>query len=197
VTVNSNGSDDSDPFYTRSVVAVGEQGTFTAEFSLTGIDPGTDATVRVYTADTGDLLGEWTAVVSVPWATVQSDGSVVGTDGQALDSMLAGGCIVSGANVYHSLLFSNVWVDEYSQLEHTLVLPGARIGCNCRLTNTLIDARCNIAVGTVIGEDPEEDAQQCEVSRDGVTLVTRHALGQRKRPGDKRPGGHTGRSHQE
>ncbi|MEX0606668.1 MAG: glucose-1-phosphate adenylyltransferase, partial [Halofilum sp. (in: g-proteobacteria)] len=62
-----------------------------------------------------------------------------GRRGQGIDSMLAGGCIVSGASVYHSLLFSNVWVQEHSQLEHALALPGVRIGSDCRISRAIID----------------------------------------------------------
>lgn len=102
--------------------------------------------------------------------------------GMAVDSMLSGGCIVSGATVRHSLLFSNVWVDEGSQVENSLVLPNARIGRNCRVRKAIIDAGCVLAEGTVIGEDPEEDAARFEVSRGGVVLVTRPALGQGRTP---------------
>ncbi len=101
-----------------------------------------------------------------------------GRRGQAIDSMLAGGCIVSGARVHHSLLFSNVWVNEHSQLEQMLALPNVRIGRNCQITRAIIDAGCTIPDGTVIGADPETDAKRFEVSRNGIVLVTRHALGQ-------------------
>jgi glucose-1-phosphate adenylyltransferase len=101
--------------------------------------------------------------------------------GQATDSMLAGGCIVSGANIHQSLLFSNVWVNEHSHLEGTLALPNVRIGRDCRITRTIIDAGCDIPDGTVVGDDPEADAARFEVSRGGIVLVTRDALGQQIR----------------
>ena len=99
--------------------------------------------------------------------------------GVAVDSMLSGGCIVSGATVRHSLLFSDVWVGEYSQVVDSLALPHVRIGRDCRIRRAIIDAGCRIEDGTVIGEDPAEDARRFEVSAGEVVLVTRSALGQR------------------
>ena len=99
--------------------------------------------------------------------------------GMALDSMLSGGCIVSGATVRHSVLFSDVWVGEHSRVQDSLALPHVRIGRDCRIRRAIIDAGCRIADGTVIGENPETDAQRFEVSRNGIVLVTREALGQR------------------
>jgi glucose-1-phosphate adenylyltransferase len=102
--------------------------------------------------------------------------------GTAIDSMLSGGCIVSGATVRHSLLFSNVVIGEHTTLRDSLALPNVRIGRHCDLRRTIIDAGCEIADGAVIGTDPERDAQRFEVSRGGVVLVTRDALGQRNWP---------------
>jgi len=99
--------------------------------------------------------------------------------GTAVDSMLSGGCIVSGARVRHSVLFSDVWVGERSSVEDSLVLPHVRIGSGCRIRRAIVDAGCEIHNGTVIGENPQEDAESFEVSRGGVVLVTREALGQK------------------
>ena len=98
--------------------------------------------------------------------------------GMAIDSMLSGGCIVSGASVRHSLLFSNVWADERSRIADSLALPNVRIGRDCRIRRAIIDAGCELADGTVVGEDPGHDAERFEVSPGGVVLVTRAALGQ-------------------
>ena len=103
--------------------------------------------------------------------------------GVALDSMLSGGCIVSGATVRHSLLFSNVWVHEHSLVEHSLALPHVRIGRDCHILRTIIDAGCEIPDGTKIGVNAADDAERFEVSRGGVVLVTRESLGQRTSPG--------------
>ncbi|MFW5927180.1 MAG: glucose-1-phosphate adenylyltransferase [Wenzhouxiangella sp.] len=108
--------------------------------------------------------------------------------GLAVDSMLSGGCIVSGASVRHSVLFSDVCIDEGSRIEDAVVLPHTRIGRNCRVARAIINTGCRIPDGTMIGVDPAADAERYEISRDGVVLVTRDHLGQRPRRFD--PGRH-------
>lgn len=98
--------------------------------------------------------------------------------GMAVDSMVSGGCIISGALVRHSLLFSNVVVESFASVEHSVVLPDVRIGSGARIKRAVLDRGCIIPPGTVIGEDPEEDAQRYFVSPGGVTLVTPEMLGQ-------------------
>jgi glucose-1-phosphate adenylyltransferase len=98
--------------------------------------------------------------------------------GMALDSMVSGGCLISGATVRHSLLFSNVRVNSYALLQDVVALPNVQIGRNCRITRAVIDKWCNIPDGTVIGEDPEQDAERFHVSPGGVVLVTPEMLGQ-------------------
>jgi glucose-1-phosphate adenylyltransferase len=98
--------------------------------------------------------------------------------GMALDSMVSGGCLISGATVRHSLLFSNVRVNSYAVLQDVVALPNVEIGRNCRITRAVIDKWCKIPDGTVIGEDPEQDAERFYVSPGGVVLVTPEMLGQ-------------------
>ncbi|MEN8205609.1 MAG: glucose-1-phosphate adenylyltransferase [Pseudomonadota bacterium] len=98
--------------------------------------------------------------------------------GMALDSMVSGGCLISGATVRHSLLFSNVRVSSFSVLQDVVVLPNVRIGRDCRVTRAVIDKGCELPDGTVIGEDPEADAERFHVSPNGVVLVTPEMLGQ-------------------
>ena len=98
--------------------------------------------------------------------------------GMAVDSMVSGGCVISGAKVKDSLLFSNVRVNSYSEVDHTVVLPDVNIGRNCRITKAVIDRGCDIPEGTVIGEDPEADAERFYVSEQGIVLVTPEMLGQ-------------------
>ena len=97
--------------------------------------------------------------------------------GMALDSMVSGGCLISGATVRHSLLFSNVRVNSYAVLQDVVILPNVQIGRNCRITKAIIDKWCELPDGTVIGEDPEQDAQRFYVSPGGVVLVTPEMLG--------------------
>ncbi|MGJ0514622.1 MAG: glucose-1-phosphate adenylyltransferase [Methylomicrobium sp.] len=99
--------------------------------------------------------------------------------GYAVDSMVSGGCIISGASVRHSLLFSNVRVNSFTTLEHCIVLPQANIGRNCRIKRAIIEKGCEIPEGTVIGENPAEDAKKYHVSPGGIVLVTPDMLGQK------------------
>lgn len=98
--------------------------------------------------------------------------------GSAVDSMVAGGCIVSGARVRHSLLFSQVRVHSYAEIEDSVVFPDVDIGRHCRIRKALIDRGCRLAPGTVVGYDPEEDRRRFHVSPGGVVLITPEMLGQ-------------------
>jgi glucose-1-phosphate adenylyltransferase len=98
--------------------------------------------------------------------------------GMALDSMVSGGCLISGATVRNSLLFSNVRVNSYTRLQDVVALPNVRFGRNCRVTRAVIDKWCDLPDGTIIGEDPEQDAKRFYVSPGGVVLVTPEMLGQ-------------------
>ena len=118
----------------------------------------------------------WTYQEQLPPAKFIFDDD--GRRGQAVDSMVSGGCLISGATVRRSLLFSNVRVHSYSKLEETVVLPGVEIGRNCRITKAVIDKGCKIPSGTVIGEDPKVDAERFHVSEGGVVLVVPEMLGQ-------------------
>lgn len=99
--------------------------------------------------------------------------------GQAVDSMVSGGCIVSGATVRHSLLFTDVRVNSYTTLQDTIVLPQVNIARHCRITKAIIERGCEVPEGTVIGEDRAADEKRFHVSPGGVVLVTPDMLGQR------------------
>ena len=99
-----------------------------------------------------------------------------GRRGEAIDSLVSGGCIVSGATVLNSVLFSNVLIRSYSQLERTVVLPDVQVNRHCRIRNAVIDRRCKLPEGLVVGEDPELDAKRFYRSPGGVVLVTRAML---------------------
>lgn len=99
--------------------------------------------------------------------------------GMAVDSMVSGGCVVSGASIRHSVLFSNVRVNSYTQVEDTIILPNAEIGRHCRIHKAVIDQGCYIPEGTVIGENPEQDAARFHVTEGGVTLIVPEMLGQK------------------
>jgi glucose-1-phosphate adenylyltransferase len=98
--------------------------------------------------------------------------------GMAVDSMVSGGCIISGSEVKNSLLFSNVRVNSYSSVEDSVILPEVNIGRHCRIRKAVIDRGCHIPPNTVIGENLEDDKKRFDVSPGGVVLVTPDHLGQ-------------------
>jgi glucose-1-phosphate adenylyltransferase len=98
--------------------------------------------------------------------------------GAAIDSMVSGGCIISGSVVRRSLLFSNVRVHSYCNVEDSVILPDADIGRHCRLRRVIVDRGCRIPDGMAIGEDHARDRERFYVSEKGVTLVTPEMLGQ-------------------
>jgi len=99
--------------------------------------------------------------------------------GVAIDSMVSGGCIISGATIHRSLLFSDVRVNSYSEISDSVILPSVEIGRYVRLNKVVIDKRCVIPDGLEVGFDPIEDAKRFHVTERGVTLVTPNMLGQR------------------
>ena len=99
--------------------------------------------------------------------------------GEAVDSMVSGGCIVSGAHIRKSLLFSGCEVRSYSRVTESVILPEVHIGRHCRIHRAIVDRGAVIEEGTVIGEDPEADREQgFRVTGDDLTLVTPNMLGQ-------------------
>jgi glucose-1-phosphate adenylyltransferase len=118
----------------------------------------------------------WTYQEQLPPAKFVHDEAGSGRVGHAIDSLVSGGCIVSGALIKDSVLFSNVLVRSYSSVEKSVVLPDVQINRRCRIRNAVIDRRCKLPEGLVIGEDPELDAQRFYRSPNGVVLVTRGML---------------------
>jgi glucose-1-phosphate adenylyltransferase len=96
--------------------------------------------------------------------------------GMAVDSMVSGGCIISGAHVRRSLLFSQCRVDDYAQTREAVLLPAVHVERYARLTKVVVDRGCTIPAGLVIGEDPELDAKRFYRSAEGVTLVSADML---------------------
>jgi len=96
--------------------------------------------------------------------------------GMAVDSLVSGGCIISGSTVRRSLLFSSVRVNSYSELHEAVVLPECDIGRHCRLKKVVIDRGVSIPNGLVVGEDAELDAKRFHRSEGGVVLITREMI---------------------
>jgi len=99
--------------------------------------------------------------------------------GMAVDSMVSGGCVISGARVLRSLLFPDVKVHSYARIEESVVLPEVEIGRHCTIKRAIIDRGCKVPPGTEIGIDLEQDrARGFRVTEKGVVLVTAAMLGQ-------------------
>jgi len=100
--------------------------------------------------------------------------------GQAIDSMVSGGCIVSGSLVKRSLLFSDCFIHSYTEIRDSVVLPEVNVGRYCRIRKAIIDRGAVLADHTVIGEDHDEDRKRgFRVTPSGIVLVTPEMLGQR------------------
>lgn len=98
--------------------------------------------------------------------------------GIATDSLVSGGCIISGSRVNRSLLFSGVHVHSYCSIEESVILPNVDVGRNVVLKRTVVDKHCRLPAGTSIGVDREQDRRRFHVTERGVTLVTPEMLGQ-------------------
>ena len=97
--------------------------------------------------------------------------------GMAVDSTVSGGCIVSGSVVRKSLLFSNVHVRSFCEIEQSVILPGALINRHCKIKRAIIDRSCEIPAGLEIGYDRKADEENgFRVSKKGIVLVTRDML---------------------
>ncbi len=99
-----------------------------------------------------------------------------GRRGQAVSSLVSGGCIVSGASLRHSLLFTGVRAHSFSSIENTVVLPQVHIGRSARLRNVIVDRGVRIPEGLVVGEDPLLDAERFRRTDEGVCLITQPML---------------------
>lgn len=100
--------------------------------------------------------------------------------GYAVDSMVSGGCIISGGTVRKSVLFSDVRVHSYTLVEESVLLPGVQVHRRAKVKRAIIDRACEIPAGMEIGIDLEQDkARGFRVTPTGITLVTREMLGQR------------------
>lgn len=96
-----------------------------------------------------------------------------GRTGQAINSIVSAGCIVSGAVVRNSVLSQDVRVNSYSELDSSIVFSHVNIGRHCRIRRAIIDRDVQLPEGTVIGYDPNEDKKNYFVTPSGLTVVTR------------------------
>lgn len=116
----------------------------------------------------------WTSQRQLPPAKFVQDAD--GKHGQAINTMVSGGCIVSGSIVSNSVLFSSVRIHSFCVIDQAVLLPEVTIGRGCRLSRVVIDRGVVVPDGLVIGEDPVADAARFERTDNGVVLVTKDML---------------------
>ncbi|WP_158809118.1 glucose-1-phosphate adenylyltransferase [Beijerinckia sp. L45] len=137
-----------------------------ANIDLTDVVPGLDLYDRQWPI--------WTYGEIVPPAKFVHDDD--GRRGKATDSLISGGCIVSGTELNRTLLFTGVHVHSYGRIEGAVILPYADIGRGARLTKVVVDRGVHIPPGLVVGEDPVLDAQRFRRTEKGVCLITQPML---------------------
>ena len=116
----------------------------------------------------------WTYQQQLPPAKFVPDRH--GQHGLAVNTMVSGGCIVSGSHVASSVLFSNVRVHSFCRIDEAVLLPGVTVNRHCRLRKVVVDRGCDLPEGLVVGEDAALDAQRFERTAGGVVLVKREML---------------------
>ena len=161
--------DDNDlPVYWRDVGTI--ESFWKANLDLCSIEP----ELNLYDRD----WPIWTYQAQMPPAKFTFDDE--GRRGEAIDSMVAGGCIISGARIKRSVIGSGSRVHSYSHVKDSVLLPRVEVGRNCRIQNAVIDKGAVIPEGTIIGEDPVEDAKRFYIEESsGIVLVTPEMLGQK------------------
>ncbi len=92
--------------------------------------------------------------------------------GQALDSVISGGCIISGSRISGSILGPNVRVHSFCDIEQSILMPDVRVGRHARIRRAIIDRDVLIPRGALIGYDPEEDRRRHAVTDNGIVVVT-------------------------
>jgi glucose-1-phosphate adenylyltransferase len=116
----------------------------------------------------------WTYAEVTPPAKFVHDGE--DRRGQAVSSLVSGGCIISGAMLRRSLLFTGVHMHSFAHVENSVVMPYVDIGRGARLHNAIIDRGVRIPDGLVVGEDPLADAERFRRTESGVCLITQPML---------------------
>jgi glucose-1-phosphate adenylyltransferase len=119
----------------------------------------------------------WTFQEQLPPAKFVFDDD--GRRGMAVDSLVSGGCIISGSSAKGSLVFSNVRVHSFSSIEDSVILPDVVINRHVKLRRCVIDRRCVLPEGFSAGFDPDQDRKRFRVSERGITLITPGMLGQK------------------
>ena len=157
---NANGA----PPYWRDVGTI--DAFWAANLDLASINPELD----IYDTD----WPIWTYQRQLPPAKFIPDKN--GSHGMTVNTIVSGGCIISGSHVANSVFFSNVRVDSFCNIDEAVVLPGVTMERNCRIRKAVIDRGCVLPAGLVVGEDAGADAARFERTEGGVVLITRDML---------------------
>ena len=148
------------PSYWRDVGTVDAY--WSANIDLTDVVPDLDLYDRSWPI--------WTyAEISPPAKFVHDED---GRRGEAVTSLVSGGCIVSGASLRRSLLFTGVHLHSHARVEGAVIMPYVDVGQHARLKNVVIDRSVQIPEGLVVGEDPELDGKRFRMSPNGICLIT-------------------------
>jgi glucose-1-phosphate adenylyltransferase len=92
--------------------------------------------------------------------------------GQALDSIISAGCIISGSRITGSVLCPNVRVHSFCDIEQSILMPGVRVGRHARIRRAIVDRDVFVPRGALIGFNAEEDRRRHTVSDSGIVVVT-------------------------
>lgn len=111
---------------------------------------------------------------SLPPAKFVQD--IAGNNTVMHNSLICGGCIISGSLVASSVLFSKARVHSFCTLEDAVLLPDVEVGRSCRLRRCIVDRSCKVPDGTIIGENEEDDAKRFHRTEEGIVLVTKAML---------------------
>ncbi len=157
-------ADSDQPSYWRDVGTVDAY--WSANIDLTDVVPELDLYDRSWPI--------WTYAEITPPAKFVHDED--GRRGEAVTSLVSGGCIVSGASLRQSLLFTGVHLHSHARVERAVILPYVDVGRHARLRNVVIDRGVRIPEGLVVGEDPDLDGKRFRVSENGVCLITQQMI---------------------
>jgi glucose-1-phosphate adenylyltransferase len=116
----------------------------------------------------------WTYQQQLPPAKFVPD--LHGQHGMAVNTLVSGGCIVTGSQLTYSVLFSSVRIESFCTIDQSVLLPGVTVGQGARLRRVVIDRGCQVPNDLVVGEDPVADAARFERTEQGVCLITREML---------------------
>lgn len=166
-------------------------------FTLSCVTTAGDEGAQPYWRDVGTLYAYWRANLDLASVTPELDmydqnwpirthmaplppakfiQDQAGSHGVTLNSLVSAGCILSGTQLTHCVLFSRVRINSFCILDEAVLLPDVTVGRSCRLHRCVIDRGCTLPEGMVIGEDAADDRRRFHLSDEGIVLVTRDML---------------------